>query len=90
VPTREEFLADTIQATTTTITNGDTAFSSFLKLSKAGWGKELFLNKVGEFGNYWTRSYNVSAFFMAFSGSTATVYSGLYDDVLFSVRCIKN
>ncbi|VVM18775.1 hypothetical protein BSPWISOXPB_918 [uncultured Gammaproteobacteria bacterium] len=39
VPTEAELAADTISATTTTIINKDTAFSSFLKIPVAGYPK---------------------------------------------------
>jgi hypothetical protein len=90
VPTIEELRADTIQATTTTITNGDTAFSSFLKLSKAGYGLDLSLESLGVTGYYWSRSYNGTGFSMNLSGNSATIYSGILEDILLSVRCIKN
>ena len=92
VPTKAELEADTINATTTDITNSATAFSSFLKIPVAGTRNRMngaLLNDDataylwsrsadGTFG----RSLNVSS-------GTADFYSN-FRAFGFSVRCIKS
>ncbi|MDC0430120.1 fibrobacter succinogenes major paralogous domain-containing protein [Candidatus Thioglobus sp.] len=92
VPTKAELEADTINATTTNITNSATAFSSFLKIPVAGTRNRMngaLLNDDttaylwsrsadGTFG----RSLNVSS-------GTADFYSN-FRAFGFSVRCIKS
>ncbi len=90
VPTEAELTADTISATTTTITNKDTAFSSFLKIPVAGYRNA---NSVFTFVNahifLWTRSTSGSI------GRYLTINSGAgfhnsYRAYALSVRCIKS
>ena len=89
VPTEAELTADTISATTT-ITNKDTAFSSFLKIPVAGYRNA---NSVFTFVNahifLWTRSTSGSI------GRYLTINSGAgfhnsYRAYALSVRCIKS
>ena len=61
VPTSVELAADTVSATTTKITNGATAFSSFLKLPLAGYRSREFSTRGGfgglhHAGSLWSRT----------------------------------
>jgi uncharacterized protein (TIGR02145 family) len=91
VPTEAEITADTINATTTDITNTATAFSSFLKIPEAGYRRRTdgAVDDVGTDTFLWSRSAdgtngrNLNVFSGAAGfGSSNRAYG-------FSVRCIK-
>ncbi|SMN16512.1 extracellular nuclease, putative [uncultured Candidatus Thioglobus sp.] len=92
VPTEAEITADTISATTTDITNGATAFSSFLKIPVAGYRNRVVgaLRDVGSYAFLWSRSaYGAFGRGLGVGGGGADFYS-LDRANGFSVRCIKD
>ena len=99
VPTEAELKADTIDATTTDITNATTAFSSFLKFPIGGYRKGASNSPpyelVGTYGFAWTRTvggsgsgYGDSSLFVWSNGPVASflIASRAFG---LSVRCIK-
>jgi hypothetical protein len=92
VPTEAEITADTINATTTDITNTATAFSSFLKIPVAGartWSGGV-LYDVGTIGHLWSRSANGTNAGILRVGSVDAYFSNFNRARGFSVRCIKS
>ncbi|SMN17479.1 hypothetical protein CRYPA_1949 [uncultured Candidatus Thioglobus sp.] len=92
VPTEAELVADTINATTTDITNGATAFSSFLKIPVAGYRNRVVgaLRDAGSYAFLWSRS-AYGAFGRGLGiGGTLTDFYSLDRAGGFSVRCIKD
>ncbi len=92
VPTEAELMADTINATTTNITNRATAFSSFLKLPVAGSRTEFGTLAFSGFkSRLWSRSlsHNDQSKYLHFelNGATFNSTNWVYG---FSVRCINN
>lgn len=90
VPTRAEWLADSIDASTS-INNSSSAFSSFLKLPAAGYrsGNSATLLNVGNTGQYWTwDALTGNAYNLYFSAGSASMgYSRRANG--YSVRCIN-
>ena len=95
VPTEAELKADTIDATTTKVTNGVKAFSSFLKLpASVGFrnGQSGLLgNSLDNASFIWSRtaSSGSKSRYLHISNSTVDVYSNERASG-FSVRCIRN
>ena len=101
VPTEAELKADTIDATTTDITNATTAFSSFLKFPIGGYrygeSNSPPYALVGTYGFAWTRTVGGSgsgygdSSVLAWSNSGGPVAMFLLRSRAFgvSVRCIK-
>ncbi|WP_180324350.1 inverse autotransporter beta domain-containing protein [bacterium endosymbiont of Bathymodiolus sp. 5 South] len=90
VPTEAELAADTISATTTTIINKDTAFSSFLKIPVAGYrNTDNVFNFVDAHIFLWTRSASGSISRYLTINSGVNFYNS-YRAYAMSVRCIKS
>ena len=95
VPTLEEFRADTTQATTTTITNDDTAFSSFLKLPASGLtfftNNDFSLVLLGTWGAYWTRtsSGDGKSYILSINPFQAS-FQAIGSPLPQAIRCIKS
>ncbi len=92
VPTEAEFKADTTTASTTTISNLSTAYSSFLKLPAAGYrGYAGVLTYVDTYGSYWVRSPGTTNYGRGLDISAASaVFRNPYASQGQSIRCIKN
>lgn len=96
VPTEAELTADTTSATTVDVTNGATAFDSFLKLPLAGWRNrhptETSLLSVGTSGSLWTRtaSSNDARYLTLDDGMGNAAFYSTYRSHGYSVRCIKD
>jgi hypothetical protein len=90
-PTITELTADTINATTTDVTNSATAFSSFLRLPVAGNRNRGggILDTVSSYGNVWSSTASGSKAFYVFFGSTQGVIGDYYRGYGFSVRCLR-
>ena len=96
VPTESELTADTTNATTVDVTNGATAFNSFLKLPLAGWRNrhptETSLLSVGTSGSLWTRNAgsNDARYLTLDDGMGNAAFYSTYRSHGYSIRCIKD
>lgn len=92
VPTEAEFKADTTTASTTTISNLSTAYSSFLKLPAAGYrGYAGVLTYVDTYGSYWVRSPGTSNYGRGLDiSANSAIFRNPYASQGQSIRCIKN
>jgi uncharacterized protein (TIGR02145 family) len=104
VPTNAEIIADTSEATTTTVTGGTTAFSSFLKIPSAGYRNMAGGNmaSVGDNAHWWSSTpYFYSGggrralptrhnAYDFYVGGSNVLHNGDYRTYGKSVRCIKS
>ncbi|MDA8942145.1 fibrobacter succinogenes major paralogous domain-containing protein [bacterium] len=99
VPTEAELKADTIDATTTDITNATTAFSSFLKFPVGGYrngaSNSPTYGDVGSGGYAWTRTVGGSgsgsgdSSFFVWNNGPVAIFIKSSRSYGLSVRCIK-
>jgi hypothetical protein len=91
IPSEAEFRAETTGASTP-VTNNDTAFANFLKLTSAGFRNRSSgaINFAGVFGDYWTSDASGSNSRNLYLNSTSATWTSNSRTYGFSVRLIVN